>query len=783
VHYRLNQGKIISESGIPEAPRWLADGRLAFGYDEKGVTRLEYITPRPFPGNNIIFMRGVFDTLRCFLEKDGLNYTPDYRNTQILPFSIESDFEAAGQLFRLGVYALSESLVFTVGCPDDLPDGFRFKLNFYEGTLFVPADTGDFNHDSQGFERTRFPWAEEETCIMSGFHERHKTKPKEYSLHMCVGMNQAIAVTRSRYNGRISCSSLALQPGGLAVAAVTFATDAEQAKLKNLAVCGGFTARLDEQKKRYREVVLRAPVLTASTPELNDFFSLAPLYHESLKVPERAGAIRAKTTRYFVWGWDSIISNHATMLWRDPMHVRELLAFCEKTAHLDEGIFHAQAYDFTYDTFSPIISQGMYIALLQNYFDYTGDLETVKKHYGFAKTIFTRILQKKSADSGLFLGTSLFPDFPDCLNETGNDISLFNNSICYAALRSMEAVALLCGDCHSAALAREAFLSMESAFDNFFDKDLGFYVNSIDAATLEKRSTVNMTGFFFDSEICLELIQPHTEAMAKFLRTHAFTPCGIRSLPVWDAASDVDANQLHCTWPAVEEFVVQLMRVCGMDAQLRAWTNEVCFWTKRLLCPEGISTYIETDKPELDAWNCESGTWQGYSMRKWYGMIFRLVLGISFDAGGLTFSAPIEPFTLQNLIWRDKTFVVRSSGRGNCIAALTVNGRQYFGTQKPPIHAFTAAENTIDVLLSETAQPLFIERFTGGTVEELKSRGNTLTATLSGIGTCRLTVRSLYGFTVQIDEYNQSYPPGAATLDLRFEVGKPKTIKLAAQGS
>lgn len=72
--YERTQFTIHSERGIPCSPRWLCDGRLSFGYDEKGIDRLVYFMPVKDNGNPIIFRRGIFDCLRCSVRANGFRY-------------------------------------------------------------------------------------------------------------------------------------------------------------------------------------------------------------------------------------------------------------------------------------------------------------------------------------------------------------------------------------------------------------------------------------------------------------------------------------------------------------------------------------------------------------------------------------------------------------------------------------------------------------------------------------------------------------------------------------
>ena len=78
-----------------------------------------------------------------------------------------------------------------------------------------------------------------------------------------------------------------------------------------------------------------------------------------------------------------------------------------------------------------------------------------------------------------------------------------------------------------------------------------------------------------------------------------YFPAGIRAIPVWDDSYDMDANQLHCTWPVVDEYVLRAAGKTGRRWILEAWAGWVSYWMDQLVCPEGISCRIETSRPEF----------------------------------------------------------------------------------------------------------------------------------------------------------------------------------------
>lgn len=140
----------------------------------------------------------------------------------------------------------------------------------------------------------------------------------------------------------------------------------------------------------------------------------------------------------------------------------------------------------------------------------------------------------------------------------------------------------------------------------------------------------------------------------------------------------------------------------------------------------------------MDRWNSESGTWQAYTARKWYSELFGIILGISFDCGGLTFSAPQIQFHLSNLNMFGKRFCIRTEGCGNAIASIIVNGHMLCGCLKVPADLLLSnVENDIVIVLGNP-QTLYLARATGMVLTDYSIDNSRICCHASGLGTIRL---------------------------------------------
>ncbi|MDR1530763.1 MAG: hypothetical protein LBS62_00995 [Clostridiales bacterium] len=728
--YVIKDGTIHAAEGVPQTPRWLADGRLAFSWDGTSVDVVEYYGPREYDSNAIIFRKNVFECFRVYLEKDGRLFSPDFRNVEMWPYSIEADWEAEGHAFRFGLYALEESIVFAITPADSAH--FRARLQFYTCTQLTPAETGDFFLETKSVNRVWQDWTETDNALEGGFHENAAGG----DVCLRIGSNRPAAITKGEVQTRFALTADTLAANETRVFAITPDTDKTRCGSRNIGLLNNFKSRLEAQRARYKAVQLKSPKLYCEQKGLMDFFALAPLYHESLKAVDTLGAVRAKTNRYWIWGWDELISNQACLYWGDADFIKDMLNFVESSTGPEGSIAHAYTTANTPASFMPDAADSMFLYLLHHYASLTGDTPLIKQYYPFAKTILRRVLSSQLEGVPLLRGTSLFPDFPFRLQETGSDISLFNNSLAYGALRAMESLAALADDCETAELARTFSRQMRESFtDVFFEPELGMFVNSADADTRVRRRTVNIGGLMWENDFVRELVnEKDTECMA-FVEKHGIGKSYFRAIPLWDASYDGDGNQLHCTWPVVDEYALRLANRMGRADILQTWAGWVQYWTGKLLCPEGISYQVETDAPELDRWNCASGTWQGYSMRKWYQDILHSCLGVLPDSGGITFAPSGFPFRLLGLHYRGTLVDINCAGTGRYVRKLTVNGAALTGVYKVPF-AMLDGKPRVEISVTLAAEPAPLE-FRGcytARVVEAALEDSRMTVTLAGEG-------------------------------------------------
>ena len=759
--YSIKNGAIFSKNGFPLPQQWFADGRLAFLYDKSGVKQIEYFIPTAKDGNRIIFKSNIFDCFRPSIKIGDRRYTPDYKNLYIAPYGLECDFSADNETYKLGVYAVEGNILFTLsgGKPCD------FRLTLFETTQFIPAYNGDLDSRDYGLNREWKKWEFSQNAVYGGMSESEKedkialssqhdsavfsslmqkAENVSHGLNFGITASGKMVADKTKINSRLECL-LAHGGKGTSCFAVVFAADDKDIKAETEKFINRADIALNKQKTRYKAVYDNLPKIKTGVKAIDDFCKIAPLFHESAKA-DKNGIIRAKTSRYWSWGWDSMVANDTTVAcWQDGELIRGMLDYFEETADEEKGWAHWFRPDNSVRQYATPAAQGIYISLLFDYIDNTGDTSALEKHYGFAKKIFYKMLKIEKSGTGLFISPSLFPDYPECVQETGRDISLFNNSVAYNALRGMEKLAALYGDGETEAIARStAKRTEENFFKTFYNGEKGFLAFSVDADEMKRRDVYSICGYFWDSDFHDELLGKKVASLIDFIVKNGINKLTFINYVLWGGTYDGDANQLHETWGVVEEDILRIAKYTGHTELIDHWIKKVEYWMSMLTCPEGESYEYETDDPGYDRWNCDPGTWQTYTVRKWYKIIVKILLGISFDEGGLTFAAPLKGYSVKNLKYFGKRYEIKTEGDGKLINCISVNGKILKGTKKIPCDLLDKSVNKIVISLYDGEKYGVIKASGVKITEYYEDKNENISFKARGVASCGIFVNGKY---------------------------------------
>lgn len=815
--HKVIKGVVHAKKGIPQSPRWFADSRLSFEMDEKGITQVDYRVPLKIKNIATLFLRRLWDGFRYYIEDNKYTYKPEFTETKMWPFGISGQWEHKGAIFEHSVMAIDECMVFSMKALTDVPEGIKFKFEFYDNFALVTSDVHDFRYNDQGSKRFWNNWEfdSKNNALTGGYFTKPDKKvidekitedidikeqmnnaqideheeDKDYRVDICftgdftISHNEKPSIKGPGERKQIFRSP-DLKKGQQVNIVISFGTGKAAVCEKAQKLTANIENRIAAQFARYEEVARKSPVLKSSYKGLNDYLALAPMHLEALKINDIKGATRAKTSDFWVWGWDGMTNNQSSLYYGNADFIKDMLAFYESKAHPELGIGHMYRNDMSVRLICSVPSQGIYIVLLQLYYDLTGDIETLKARYPFARKIFNLILNKEVKGTGLCEGSSLFPDYPMYMKENGSDISALNNTIFYSAARAVEHMAVIVGDLETENAAEKVFKNIETNFMKlFFDEEKKFIVNSVDAHSLKKRACYNAGAVKWESSYLRELLEPVNEKCMEFYEEHIVSDAGLRVFPVWDDAFDGDANQLHGWWPVVGEYFLRLSNLCGRKDMLDKYAGWISYWINKIMCPEGISYYFETDKPETDSWATLNATWNAFSVRTWYQGIIHGIVGVDIEAGGMTFYPyEGEEMTLKGLHFGDKIFDIEMKGSGRYIETISVGDKQYKGTNKLPSEAYNGKKK-VKVSICRTKErscDVSIKYGYGLEITNYQYEAGKITAHCIGAGTCRLTLDSKKTPRVKIDgvpmEVRYDAVKQSATIEMKLRPGEVKVL-------
>jgi hypothetical protein len=443
------------------------------------------------------------------------------------------------------------------------------------------------------------------------------------------------------------------------------------------------------------------PRLQLGIPAVESFFQLLPLLQESLMPGDLPGGMRASAGTYWVWGWDTLVFCEAYLAAGQANFLRDALDLYHRTAHPTEGVGHQFSTEMETRIAQAPAAQGLYVYALYQYVAYTGDRHALKRHYPLVLTIL-KLAQGSRHPQGYFSGKALFPDLPEYAGHNGHDLSVFNNSIFYQAARTIEHLAGWMKDPATAQIARTYWQDLKKAFDRFWDKESGYWFDSLDSRNLSPRREHPSHALLCFSPFANELLVDRSAACSRFMAKHLVYANALRMYPLESKAFNGDGNQLGQHYPVGGDLLfLKSSALEGRQDLLERWLDWMKqFWEQNTV-PEGVTVEAENEGPQYPD---EPGGKQPFSGKAWYMGIIHAILGVHFDAGGLTFNPGLDrPVEIDRIKYGGRYWNIRTRGKGTYIQRLRVNGREISGTCKIP--ADVAGGKVMNVEVSRGSKP------------------------------------------------------------------------------
>jgi len=423
------------------------------------------------------------------------------------------------------------------------------------------------------------------------------------------------------------------------------------------------------------------PTVKSGNEVFDSMFANMPGMLSALMLPDIPGAFRASSMHYWVWGWDTFMCSEAYLLSGQQDFIKHALRFFRDTAHPELGVAHQLTRSLkTKQAMSPA-SQLLYTIVLYQYGFHTGDKELWKEFYPFVKRIFALNVSSIN-EQGLREGRALFPDFPQFAGHTGNDISVFNNSLLYQGARCLEEIAVFNGDQDIAEQTRLISRRMEKSFvPTFWDKKKGYFVDSVDSQTGEQRSSYPAHALLWQTPFLSDLTGEKLPQSGQFIARHHQALRGFLMYPRWDQAFDGDGNQFGQSWSTHDVFTTRAQAVAGLQDGLDRWIANCAWFWRQLTVIEGYSAQTVNDSGTPDL----PGSKQGFG-RSIYMAFLTNIAGLHFDGGGLTIlEGSARPTRVEKLPFQNASLSVSTKGTGPFLKSLRVNGTRVQGSRKVPL--------------------------------------------------------------------------------------------------
>lgn len=392
---------------------------------------------------------------------------------------------------------------------------------------------------------------------------------------------------------------------------------------------------------------------------------------DSLKVKDLPGGMRAADSGYWIWGWDSMVHCDALGFAGDTAFLAEMLEFYRRTADPKLGVLHALTLDLRPCLAMAFPAQCLYTILLYHAYLFTGDAKLLAEYLPFARWIVDQAGQDEVPGTGLIRGVSMYPDNPADLEQDGDDLSVFNNSIYYQALRAAAELTREAGMAAAAAQYEARAAQTRAGFRRFYDREKGYFWDSLSARDLSPRRHYPVYAILWLTTFARDLVSHDLASIAGFMRENFTARHGLRMLPKWDPRFMHDGNQLGMYMPVTEPFYRQMMKETRDADSGAAMLEHMAWFWSRLCVPEALTCECENHGITVD----NPGRKQAFCGKAWLAMFYHVLAGLELDIGGVSLSPGDGPdITIRNLRLRGKRIDLAIRGRGWQIGSLTLNG-------------------------------------------------------------------------------------------------------------
>lgn len=724
---------------------------------------------------------------RFALLIDEKRYFPVLQQTQLFPFGLRSQCEVEGITFQYDLVLLPDALVQRI----EMLSGHEnrtigLEVLHQEAITAVPIENrvwSDMTFDPESNAlvasctdfRTRY---QEEALAQDGFDSANCDLAT--STTWVAASCDAPLTARRGYHARSKyCLKSALSSRQRIASYVIFAGGKNKLDGRLQTLANDVHAECDELFGRYETSLTERPALSTGSPVLDSAFGQYPAIIDGLKVTERPGAVRATASGYWVWGWDGMMPLLSSTLANDAGHSAEVLRFFHETLDPKLGIPHTFTTGFTVYGKGPFPAQAQFICGLYLYVSMTNDLALAREVWPTCRFILDRCREREVGNSGLVSGCALWPDFPEAMEENGEDVSSMNNSLLYQGLRGMEYLAAALGESALAEECRDWAVRLRKSFvQHLFDEKKGYFISSCSSRDFSPRSHYCAQAVFWFTPFASELVSHAPTRIARFMDEHLCSAKCLLTLPHWDTAWMADGNQLGSSFPAADSFYLGVHKILADDSGLEKWLGDVEWFWQHHTAPEAFTPEAENEH-ELGPDN--TGTKQLQALTTWYAGAYLALAGMDFDHEGINLTPwGNRPLTITGLRLRGVSVDLEITGSGNHVGSLTLNGEAVpAGSRKILWSQLTGMTAPIELVRSQKPPggPVIV-RADGLRVEVVESAKGTLCARISGTISGEIVVQASASAMLSLDGKASLFPydSSTGTFTIPFQKGKALEI-------
>ncbi len=614
---------------------------------------------------------------------DGDVFYLEFNDTQVYPFGYSSRCKLAGVTLSHGMWLLNDAIVYTLDISEK-PRGAKVTLKLIQTDISTRIDRP--SRSWLGFEMDTRSGAAIASATSTYPDAPPPEKPKD---GLAKKMNNLCTpdISSVTWLGVVSSSELSLRitPHAFrkyyfdspcvsksSAMALVFGHGAKEEFLHRLEVLRS-DARREAKRlvKRYMSALSGTSISIKGREAAQSLLNNVPMIIDAMKVKDIPGAMRAGDSGYWVWGWDSMNYLEGLGLAGDTHFLEDILDLYRRTAHSEYGITHQLRLDLESILTMEFAAQCIYIIVLYQAYALTGKKELIEEYLPFARTLVARAGKCEVGDSGLMRGTSLYPDWPADLEQDGDDISVFDNSIYYQALRALSELLVEVGHHDEASELSQLAERTLKGFRRFYDEEQGYFVDSLSAKDFSMRRHYPLYAILWITPFARDLVRGLEKPVSKFMKRNFPARHGLRMFPKWDSRFMYDGCQLGMYMPVIEQFHREMMKWGRDSKEIAAMFDNMEWNWNQIRVPEALTCECANHGVTAD----NPGRKQAFAAKAWLNMFYQVAVGLNISTRGLSFSpSDSEEISIKNLHVRGATLDIELRGRGWKIDTVLLNG-------------------------------------------------------------------------------------------------------------